>query len=130
MIKSTIFVLGNPVEPLDNSAIKLLPLLQKKFPDVDFIRFDPNEELPLEINKGLIIIDTVVGIKKVTKFNGLDSFTLSPRVTSHDYDLPISLGILKKLGKVKNITVIGIPANGNRKEILKQTTKIITASGI
>lgn len=119
-----VYVLGNPVESLDRAAVRLIPELKKSFPHINFIHFDPTEELPKN-NKNLIIIDTVIGIDKVTKFDNLDQWKLSPRVTAHDYDLPLMLGILKKLGKIKNIIIIGIPPKGNLQEILKGVKKIL-----
>jgi len=123
--KISIFVLGNPIEKLDSPAVKLIPLLKKKFPAIDFVRFDPTEELPLTQLKNLILIDTVLGLKRVTKFDDLNQWKLSSRVTVHDFDLPLHLGILKKLGKIKKMTIIGIPENGERKSMLDMIRKIL-----
>lgn len=124
MEKKKVYVLGNPVETADNAAVRLIPELKKKFPHLNFIRFDPTEEFPLN-NKDLIIIDTVIGIKKVTKVEGLDNFSLSPRNSVHDYDLPLTLGILKKLGRIKKVTIIGIPSKVKLSEILKEVKKYL-----
>lgn len=118
MKKPTVYVLGNPIEPSDRPAVNLIPRLKKSFPHINFVHFDPTEELPLN-NKNLTVIDTVIGTKKVTKFDDLTQWKLSPRVTAHDFDLPLSLGILEKLGKLKNITIIGIPKRGSRGNFLK-----------
>ena len=125
MIKTTIYVLGNPVVSSDNAAVKLIPRLRKSFPHINFIHFDPTEELPAALNQNLILIDTVIGIERVTKFDDLDQWKLSPRVTVHDYDLPLMLGVLKKLRKIKNITIFGIPEKGNRKIFLKDLGKYL-----
>lgn len=131
MNRQQVLVLGNPIEKSDRFAVKLLPSLRKKFPLLDFIHFDPTEELPQNIiDEELIIIDTVVELTKVTKFKDLNQWAISPRVTVHDYDLPLSLGILKKLGKIKKVTIIGIPAKGGTHKSFKEVVKILTASGI
>ena len=117
--------MGNPLVASDNQPIKLLPQLRKKFPHISFVHFDPTEELPAVLNKNLILIDTVIGIEKVTKFDNLDQWKLSPRVTVHDYDLPLMLGILRKLGKIKNLTIFGIPEKGNRGIFLKDLGKYL-----
>lgn len=128
MTKSIIYVLGNPIEPSDRQAVKLIPLLKRKLPHINFIHFDPTEELPPN-NKKLTVIDTVMGIKKVKKYTNLNLWSLSPRVTAHDYDLPLTLGILKKLGKIKEVTIIGIPSKGNFERITNDIKNILNASG-
>lgn len=121
-----IYVLGNPLEPDDRPAVKLIPQLKKKFPQINFIRFDPTEEFP-QNNKELIIIDTVAGIADVKKFDDLNRWVMSPRVTVHDYDLPLTLGLLKKLGKIKKFTIIGIPQKGKKEKILEEINQILTS---
>lgn len=124
-MRKTVYVLGNPVETSDQSAVNLIPKLIKSFPQIDFVHFDPTEELPLSYNQNLIILDTVIGLEKVTKFENFNQWKLSPRVTVHDYDLPLMLGILKKLGRIKNITIIGIPEKGSQDKILKDMEKYL-----
>lgn len=129
--QKTIYVLGNLVEPMDNAAVRLLPKLKKKFPRINFLAFDPTEELPPDIlKKELIIIDAVAGIDRVTKFEGLSHWRLSPKNTVHDFDLPLSLGILQKLGRLKNITVIGIPAEQKTKRVWRDLIQLLNAIGI
>ena len=125
-MRKTIYVLGNPYLKKDNKAVKLAKRLQKGFPEISFVHLDPTEGLPEENIKELIFIDSVVSIDKVTKFNDLPHFALSPRTTAHDYDLPIVLGLMKKLGKIKKITIIGIPLSGKINKLLKETKEILT----
>lgn len=124
-MKKTVYILGNSIEPIDASAVNLIPRLKKSFLHINFIHFDPTEEFSENLTDELILIDTVIGIEKVTKFDNFNQWKISPRVTVHDYDLPIMLGILKKLGKIKKITIIGIPPKGNFQEILKGVKKIL-----
>jgi hypothetical protein len=125
-MRRNIYVLGNPCLKQDALPIKLLPKIQKLFPDISFIYLDPTEECPYVSNKEFIFIDTVVGIEKVTKFSGLNHWTISPRNTVHDFDLPLNLGILKKLGKIEKITIIGVPQEGNERRILNDLRDILT----
>ncbi len=124
-MKKTILVLGNSIIDEDNHALWLIPNLRRLFPQVNFILHDPTEEIPQDINSELFIIDTVSGIEKVTQFDNLDHFKTSPRVTLHDFDLPINLGILIKLGKIKKVKIIGIPQKEDKKTILSDVIKII-----
>ena len=124
-MKKNVYVLGNPLEPADRPAVKLLPKLKEKFPQINFVRLDPTEEMNLNDTKDMMFFDTVIGINKVTKFDDVNQWKVSPRVTVHDYDLPLTLGILKKLGKIKNITIIGIPPKGNAAKILWDLKKYL-----
>jgi len=102
-----VYVFGNPDIKEDSLPLKILPLLQKKFPDISFRVLDPNEEWDAPEN--LVIIDTVLGIDKVIVFNDLDQFALAPRVSLHDFDAYANLRLLQKLGKLRGIKIIGIP---------------------
>jgi Ni,Fe-hydrogenase maturation factor len=104
-----ILVFGNPVFEKDSTALKLLPELKEKFPDIEFKEFDAVEDLE-EVGENLIILDSVLGIKSPRIFDGVDSFVDSPTYSVHDFDLPIYIKLLKKLGKVKEVTIIGVPA--------------------
>lgn len=125
-MKKTVYVLGNSEESLDQEAVRLIPELMKSFPHINFIHFDPTEEFPENTSDKLILMDTVIGLDKVTTFNNIDYWKLSPRVTVHDYDLPIMLGILKKIGKIRNITIIGIPYKGNFQKIISEVSKLFS----
>ena len=60
-------------------------------------------------------------------YTDLDSFKSSHRVTVHDFDLPISLGLLQKLGKINSVKIIGVPSIGDKKKITNQVIKILKA---
>ena len=128
-MKKSVYVLGNPLVNIDSLPIKLLPLLKQYCPQINFKILDPSEELQLENNQDLILIDSVVGINKVTVFHDLDFFAYSPRVSVHDYDLPINLKLMQKLGKVKKFTIIGVPANGDKQKILNEIINLLYTHG-
>ncbi len=105
---NTIYYCGNTVVPEDSGVMTLIPVLQQTFPLFTFIHLDPTEGIPLD--NELIILDTVIGINKVTIFNSLHSFAKPYRFTVHDYDLLHDLYILLKLKKIESFKVIGVPA--------------------
>jgi hypothetical protein len=104
-----IYILGNSLVKKDSIITNILPKLQKIFPDIVFIHFDPTENIEFSNINTLIIIDATENIKNVTIFDSLEYFELSPRFSVHDYDLSLDLNILKKLDKLKNIYIIGVP---------------------
>ena len=128
-----IFVFGNPNLDFDSLPLRILPELKKQFPKIDFEIKDPNEEW--EAPENLIIIDTVLGIDKPMVFDSLENFSAPPRVSLHDFDAYTNLKYLQKLGKIKKIKIIALPAlslsNGpiiSEKEVLEFLIKIFSNS--
>ena len=103
----TVFVFGNPDLPMDALPLQLVPKLRQQFPDSTFEVKDPNEEW--DVPERLIVIDTVKGIDQVQEFHGLETFTRAPRVSMHDFDALTQLRLLQKLGKLKEVVIIGVP---------------------
>lgn len=103
----TVFIFGNPDLPQDALPLRLMPELRAKFPSITFAVKDPNEEW--DVPPHLVVIDTVVGIDHVQEFEDLQPFVRSPRVSLHDFDALAQLRFLQKLGKLQQVTVIGVP---------------------
>lgn len=113
----TIFILGNSVVAKDRLPVVLLPKLKNRFPAITFIHIDPTEEFITQKNETLYIIDSVDGIEKVTLFSSISDFATSPRFSVHDYDLLLDLQLRKKLMKIQDFVIIGVPQKGRRKKI-------------
>lgn len=120
-----IYVFGNPLVPEDSVPLQILPELKKKFPTIEFVVTDPNEDFPPDDEKDLVIIDTVMGIKKPMILD-LDSFERKKNtpVSPHDYDLLFHLLILKKLKRLNKVIIVGIP-NKIESSLIFQRNKII-----
>jgi Ni,Fe-hydrogenase maturation factor len=108
-----IYIFGNQDYKDDSLAIILSEKFKNKFKQINFIRVLPNEDLPFIDEKNVIILDTVLGIDKITEIKNkdLDKLILSKSLTVHDFDLGFQLKYLQKLGKIGNVTIIGIPMN-------------------
>jgi hypothetical protein len=117
----TIYVFGNPDLPADSLPLKILPELQRRFPQLHFEIKDPNEEW--DCPGELTVIDTVQGIERVAVFDDLAKFSTAPRLTMHDFDALTNLRYLRKLGKLKKIKIIGVPAEMNPKEALESVAE-------
>ncbi len=118
--KTTIYVFGNPLLDFDNAPIKLVPELQKKFPDTNFIIQDPNENTKPSSKGELIIIDTVINTNKVIIINDINKLETNPIYSMHDFDLAFNLKLLKKIGQLKKLTIFGVPPDINKKTALEQ----------
>ncbi len=121
----TIFVFGNADLKGDSLPLEILPELNKEFPNITFELKDPNEEW--DIPNNLIIIDTVVGIKKITVYNDILKFDNAPRVSMHDFDAFANIRLLMKLGKIDKIKIIGIPVNISKKKAISEIVMIINS---
>jgi Ni,Fe-hydrogenase maturation factor len=106
-----IYVCGNPLVKEDSLPLRILPVLQKKFPEINFVEFEPTEDLPKEDN--LVIIDTVINAKDVMLIDDIDKFVQTKALSLHDFDLGLNLKLAKKLGKIKSVKIIGVPPNGS-----------------
>ena len=123
MQTKTIFIFGNQELDIDSLPLKILPGLRQLFLSINFEAKDSNEEW--SVPEKMIVIDTVVGLKKVTVFEDFDSFDSAPRLTMHDFDALANLRYLKKLGKLKEIMIIGVPPNMSENEAIESISKII-----
>ncbi len=110
-----VYLVGNLLLKNDNQPLVLQKTLQKRFPEVQFLTVDPNENFIPENDS--IIIDTVKGIKQVTLFTSLDKFADSSKISPHDYDLGFHLKLLKKLKRINNINILGIPISKKSQKI-------------
>lgn len=126
-MKRIVYVLGNPLVKEDRKVFDLLPHLKKELSAIKFEYYDPTEEIDIKNNSDLIILDTGINLKKTVLFRNLKYFELSPRNSVHDYDLPLQLGIMKKLGKIKKIYIIAIPEKGNISKVLQEVKAILAA---
>lgn len=120
-----IFVFGNPDLPTDSLPLRILPQLRARWPQIEFVVADPNEEW--EVPKNLTLIDTVQGLGAVTEFTNLDDFVRPPQITMHDFDAYTNLRYLQKLGKIKKIKIIGLPPNMGEQQALAEVTKAMPA---
>lgn len=119
-----IHIFGNPFLDFDNLPLKLAPKLKKLFPEVNFVIADPSENIK-PVNRELFIIDSVEGIEKVVIIDDLEKIQAEKIYSLHDLDLGFNLKLLRKIGQLKKIKIIGVPMKGKEEEILGQLTASI-----
>lgn len=112
-----ILVFGNPLVEKDNLAIKLLPKLQKSFPNIPFIHLDPTENLD-QFGEELTVIDVVENIPGPIIIKEINQLAIQKIHSMHDFDLAYNLKLLEKLGKLKKITIFGLPTSMNEDKAL------------
>jgi len=120
-----ILVFGNPLIEEDSLPLRILPALRKQFPEIEFKEFDPSEELHEE-GRNLIILDAVQGIEKVIIISDTKQLnTDAPRYSLHDFDLGITLKLLKKMDLIDSVKIIGVPMEMKEEEAVKEVVKAI-----
>ena len=109
-----IYVFGNEYVAADKRALEAARELEDTIEGISFVFVNPNEDVPFMNERRVVILDTVEGIQDVALIEGdrLDELTLSPRGSVHDFDLAFQLRYLKKLNKLGEVTIIGIPQEG------------------
>jgi Ni,Fe-hydrogenase maturation factor len=121
-----ILVFGNPLVEKDNLVLKILPKLEKEFPKIEFKHLDPNENLEAEIeNNKLRILDVVEGIDKITIINDIDKLKIDKIYSMHDFDLGYNLKLLEKIGKLKEVEIIGVPMEMEEDEAFEEVKEIL-----
>ena len=109
-----VYVFGNEYVAEDKRAIEVARELEGALEGISFVFVKPNEDVPFVDQHLSVILDTVEGIQDVALVEGdrIDGLVLSPRGSVHDFDLAFQLRYLRKLGKLGEVTIIGIPQEG------------------
>jgi Ni,Fe-hydrogenase maturation factor len=109
-----VYVFGNAYIAGDGRAVQLARELEGDIEGISFVFVTPNEDLPFVDEGHVVILDTVQGIKEVTLLEGdiTDRLILSPLGSVHDFDLAFQLRYLKKLNRLGEVTIIGVPQVG------------------
>ena len=81
---------------------------------VSFVFVGTNEDVPFVDEARVVILDVVHGIREVALISGddIDRFAPPPRASVHDFDLAFQLKYLKKIGRLGEVYVLGIPKEG------------------
>lgn len=123
----TITVFGNETEPEDNLAVRLVPLLTKKFPQIQFVLSDPTESLEA-IGNPWLILDVAQGINEITLITDLKDLDQVPGSSAHDYDVYLDLRLKEKLGELPPIKLILLPNHWSPDHALEHLAEIITST--
>jgi len=109
-----IYVFGNDHVEKDTKAIEVARKLEDTIEGISFVFVKLNEDVPFANERRVVILDTVEGIQDVALVDRdrIDGLLLSPRGSVHDFDLAFQLRYLKKLNKLGEVTIIGIPQEG------------------
>ena len=119
-----ILVFGNPFLENDSLPLKLLPELRERFPNVEFKEIDPTEDLDKQ-GRDLVILDTIEGIKNITEINSIEQLHANKVYSMHDFDLAYNLKLLKKIGKIDSVRIIGVPMGIDGEDAIGEIGKLL-----
>jgi Ni,Fe-hydrogenase maturation factor len=125
MKSHTVLVFGNPLVDADSIALRLMPLLQRRFPGLAFKEFDAAENLEQE-GRDLVILDSAIGLEDVALLEDLDALAMGRTCSMHDFDLALTLKLLKKMGAIDSVRIIAVPSDYPLTKALKETSRIIS----
>ena len=110
-----VYLFGNQDMKEDSWAFEIAKNVEGQVEGIEFVHVKPNEDLPFVDEPIVVIMDTVYALKEVRLFEGeaVDKLVMPPRNSAHDFDLNFQLKYLKKLGKLGEVKIIGIPMDGN-----------------
>jgi Ni,Fe-hydrogenase maturation factor len=115
-----VYVFGNEFVAEDKRAIEVARELEGTIEGISFVFVNPNEDAPFVNVRHVVILDTVQGLRDVTlvEGDGIHGLILSPRGSVHEFDLAFQLRYLKKLNRLREVTIIGIPQEGEVDHLL------------
>jgi len=113
-----VLVFGNPLLDNDSLPLRLLPKLREGFPSIEFKEIDPTEGLECD-GRDLVILDSVAGINEVVEIDSIERLHANRVFSMHDFDLAYNLKLLKKVGKIDSVRIIGVPMGIGEDEALE-----------
>jgi len=119
-----VLVFGNLLLENDSLPLRLLPKLRERFFDVEFKEVDPTEGLESE-GRDLVILDSVEGIDEVMVIDSIERLHANRVCSMHDFDLGYNLKLLKKVGKIDSVRIIGVPMGIGEGEAMNQIQSIL-----
>lgn len=121
----TVHVFGNADLPVDSLPLRILPALRDRLPEVRFELKDPNEEW--DIPDEFCMIDVVLGLDEPRLFTDLDRFAAAPRFSVHDFDVIANLRLLKKIGRLRQVRIIGLPPSMDESAAVEAVAALLDA---
>lgn len=106
-----IFVFGNEFISEDSFAVEIAKSL-----GVVFVHCRSPDELLGESD--IVILDVVKGISDVVEITDVSKLKVNKLVSAHDFDLGYYLNLMKEMGQLKRVVIIGVPEKGDKREIV------------
>lgn len=127
-MKTVLLVFGNEYLKEDNLAIEISKELKL---NIDIERCYSVDNIFNYYNyERIFVLDVVKNIDKVTLIKNIDKIKEHKLFSLHDFDLGFFLKLMKELGNLKEIKIIGIPQKGNKELIKNDVLNIIKIDNV
>ena len=117
---------GNPYLKEDNLAITIADsIIADKIPGIEVVKCISPDELLNYFDKDFFILDVVKDAKEVVLIDDIDKIQSGNIVSLHDFDLGFFLKLMKETGRISKVRIIGIPQQGDIKDIKKKILSLL-----
>jgi Ni,Fe-hydrogenase maturation factor len=117
-----LYVFGNEYLKSDSFAKEMAEELKEKAK----ITFCTTPELLLDAEEEeIIILDVIKNVKETTVITDAAQLKINKLVSMHDFDVAYFLELMKQLGMLKKIKIIGVPESGDKKKIKEEIIKYL-----
>jgi Ni,Fe-hydrogenase maturation factor len=121
-----ILAFGNPYLKEDSLAVRVADLIiEDKVPGIEIVKCISPDELLNYFDKDFVILDVVKDADDVMIIDDIERLQSGKIVSLHDFDLGFFLKLMKETGRMEKIMIIGIPQQGDIKEIKEKVKKKI-----
>jgi len=123
-VKTLLLVFGNEYLKEDSLAVEISRELE--IDDVDVKRCtSPDQLYDYQDYEIVFVLDVVKGIDEVKMITDIDQIKSHKLYSLHDFDLGFFLKLMKELGVLKEIKIIGIPQSGDKEKIKREIIKLL-----
>lgn len=113
-----ILTFGNPYLKDDSLAVRVADLIiEDRIPGIEIIKCISPDELLNYFDKDFVILDVVKDAKDVMIIDDIERLQAGRIVSLHDFDLGFFLKLMKETGRMDKIMIIGIPQQGEIRDI-------------
>lgn len=123
-MKTLLLAFGNEYIKTDSLAMEISKELEIN--NVDVRRcYSVDSLYDYQDYEEIYILDVVKGLEKTTLITDIDKIKSHKLYSLHDFDLGFFLKLMKELGMLKEIKIIGIPQQGDKEDIKKEIMNLI-----
>ena len=129
-----VLVFGNPYLEDDSLAVDVAS--QLSLPGVEFkVTSELNDLLEEEYD---CILDVAYGVPRVVTIDDPDMLVEHPLMSLHDYDVGFFIKLMRKLGKLEDVSIVAIPAGYDldlaivevSSLLMRKNTSIVDTTGV
>jgi hypothetical protein len=104
--------------------LRVAEKLEKELKGTESVEIESLSDLK-QLPEELWLLDVAIGIESVEKITGLERLQELKLVSLHDLDIGTELLLYKKIGKLKKVVIVAIPAGMELEKAVAGSREII-----